>query len=404
MKFSFDINGVEKEVSYVKEETSSAITGVESLIDSNIYGAEMTDANAEFNAIDVDMSIIVNGFEASGNKDNAAAKPGFLKRTWDAIKALFKALGKYMSSALKWIKSKFKKNKAEKIVNETASIYEKCVNECNKVKKENPNDSDEELAKKMKARLDEMYGYGYGPEAEDRQANTIPAYLPVRFIISEIVRSVTKGEGGNIKIPVALPHVGIGQVESVKSIINGMDFNTNKIKDLIYYVCVTLNNGLYLVEFTDPNSESKRKILKKEDLNSDNFGELKNTLANMAAYTATDKKSYIVLQTVNVQVKDDATKAAVITAIKADGIYKEATALYDVLFDILDKVEKAQKELFNDAKIDEVVEALSKDATSSEDPTVVKSVLKDMQSLIKDFTYAISRESVKVTEDATRVG
>ena len=66
MKFSFDINGIGREVSYVKEETS-AITGVESLIDSNIYGAEMTDANAEFNAINVDMTIAINGFEASGN-------------------------------------------------------------------------------------------------------------------------------------------------------------------------------------------------------------------------------------------------------------------------------------------------------------------------------------------------
>lgn len=406
MKFSFDINGIGKEVSYVKEETS-AITGVESLIDSNIYGAEMTDANAEFNAIDVDMTIAINGFEASGNKDNAAAKPGFIKRTWEAIKALFRALGKYIMAAVNWIKKKFKKDKVEKQVKETSTIYSDVSKMCDEVRKENPNATEEEFAKKAKAKIDEKYGFGYGPEAVDIKHGNMYFATSIANIIKAKARlaNAHDASGDRVEIEVILPieddRVAAPLIEKYAKIYNeaarlskeNPEMTMANFKRNMLYICICIFNGLQLVKLTKNTDGNGVELIDK--LDGSNVDRIESEFESLTKSMRDGNP--IVLHKVKLSLipKDLNDKNTIEKAIMDLPQHKLSKEFYNHIYDLIGFTEDIARDI-NDKDTKEMDEIIAKAQASGEQVDVggFKEAIRSMQELAKAFIKSVSREEL----------
>ena len=413
MKFSFDINGIGKEVSYVKEETS-AITGVESLIDSNIYGAEMTDANAEFNAINVDMTIAINGFEASGSKDNAAAKPGFLKRTWEAIKALFRALGKYIMAAVNWVKKKFKKDKVEKQVKETSTIYSDVSKMCDEVRKENPNATEEEFAKKAKAKIDEKYGFGYGPEAVDIKHGKMYFATSIANIIKTKARlaNAHDASGDRVEVEVVLPieddRVAAPLIEKYAKVYQeasrlakeNPEMTLANLKRNMLYTCMCVFNGLQLVKLTKNTDGNGVELIDK--LDGSNVDKVESTFESL---TKTMKDGNpIVLHKVKLSLvpKDLNDKNTIEKAIMDLPQHKLSKEFYNHIYDLIGYCESIAREI-NDKDMEEMNDIIARAQASGEQVDVggLKEAIRSMQELAKAFIKSISREELYEATNAS---
>ena len=405
MKFSFDINGIGREVSYVKEETS-AITGVESLIDSNIYGAEMTDANAEFNAINVDMTIAINGFEASGNKDNAAAKPGFLKRTWEAIKALFRALGKYIMAAVNWVKKKFKKDKVEKQVKETSTIYSDVSKMCDEVRKENPNATEEEFAKKAKAKIDEKYGFGYGPEAVDIKHGNMYFATSIANIIKAKARLANAHDtSGKVEVEVVLPieddRVAAPLIEKCIKIYEeasrlskeNPEMTMANFKRNMLYICICIFNGLQLVKLTKNTDGSGVELIDK--LDGSNVDRIESEFENLTR--SMKDGNPIVLHKVKLSLipKDLNDKNTIEKAIMDLPQHKLSKEFYNHIYDLIGFTEDIARDI-SDKDTKEMDEIIAKAQASGEQVDVggFKEAIRSMQELAKAFIKSVSREEL----------
>lgn len=406
MKFSFDINGIGKEVSYVKEETS-AITGVESLIDSNIYGAEMTDANAEFNAINVDMTIAINGFEASGNKDNAAAKPGFLKRTWEAIKALFRALGKYIMAAVNWVKKKFKKDKVEKQVKETSTIYSDVSKMCDEVRKENPNAIEEEFAKKAKAKIDEKYGFGYGPEAVDVKHGKMYFATSIANIIKTKARlaNAHDASGDRVEVEVVLPieddRVAAPLIEKCIKIYEEASRMAKKdssitlenLKRNMLYICICIFNGLQLVKLTKNTDGNGVELIDK--LDGSNVDRIESEFESLTKSMRDGNP--IVLHKVKLSLipKDLNDKNTIEKAIMDLPQHKLSKEFYNHIYDLIGFTEDIARDI-NDKDTKEMDEIIAKAQASGEQVDVggFKEAIRSIQELAKAFIKSVSREEL----------
>lgn len=412
MKFSFDINGIGKEVSYVKEETS-AITGVESLIDSNIYGAEMTDANAEFNAIDVDMTIAINGFEASGNKDNAAAKPGFLKRTWEAIKALFRALGKYIMAAVNWIKKKFKKDKVEKQTKETSTIYSDVSKMCDEVRKENPNATEEEFAKKAKAKIDEKYGFGYGPEAVDIKHGNMYFATSIANIIKAKARLANAHDtSGKVEVEIVLPieddRVAAPLIEKYAKVYEeasrlskeNSDITMANLKRNMLYICICIFNGLQLVKLTKNTDGSGVELIDK--LDGSNVDRIESEFESLTK--SMKDGNPIVLHKVKLSLipKDLNDKNTIEKAIMDLPQHKLSKAFYNHIHDLIGFVEDIARDI-TDKDMEELNDIIAKAQASGEQVDVggFKEAIRSMQELAKSFIKSVSREELYEATNAS---
>lgn len=405
MKFSFDINGVGKEVSFIKEETS-AITGVESLIDSNIYGAEMTDANAEFNAINVDMTIMVNGFEASGNKDNAAAKPGFIKRTWEAIKALFRALGKYIMAAVNWVKKKFKKDKVEKQVKETSTIYSDVSKMCDEVRKENPNATEEEFTKNAKAKVDEKYGFGYGPEAVDIKHGNMYFATSIANIIKAKARLANAHDtSGKVEVEVVLPieddRVAAPLIEKCIKIYEEVsrlskenpEMTIANFKRNMLYICICIFNGLQLVKLTKNTDGNGVELIDKMD--GSNVDKVESTFESLTKSMRDGNP--IVLHRVKLSLvpKDLNDKSTIEKAIMDLPQHKLSKVFYNHIHDLIGFTEDIARDI-NDNDMKEFDDIIAKAQASGEQVDVggFKEAIRSMQELAKAFIKSVSREEM----------
>lgn len=406
MKFSFDINGIGKEVSYVKEETS-AITGVESLIDSNIYGAEMTDANAEFNAINVDMTIAINGFEASGNKDNAAAKPGFLKRTWEAIKALFRALGKYIMAAVNWVKKKFKKDKVDKQTKEASTIYEDVSKMCDEVRKENPNATEEEFAKKAKAKIDEKYGFGYGPEAVDIKHGNMYFATSIANIIKAKARlaNAHDASGDRVEIEVILPieddRVAAPLIEKYAKIYNeaarlskeNPEMTMANFKRNMLYICICIFNGLQLVKLTKNTDGNEVELIDK--LDGSNVDRIESEFESLTKSMRDGNPIVLHKVKLSLVAKDLNDKNTIEKAIMDLPQHKLSKEFYNHIYDLIGFTEYIARDI-NDKDTKEMDEIIAKAQASGEQVDVggFKEAIRSMQELAKAFIKSVSREEL----------
>lgn len=406
MKFSFDINGVGKEVSFIKEETS-AITGVESLIDSNIYGAEMTDANAEFNAINVDMTIAINGFEASGNKDNAAAKPGFLKRTWEAIKALFRALGKYIMAAVNWVKKKFKKDKVEKQVKETSTIYSDVSKMCDEVRKENPNATEEEFAKKAKAKIDEKYGFGYGPEAVDIKHGKMYFATSIANIIKTKARlaNAHDASGDRVEVEVVLPieddRVAAPLIEKYAKIYNeaarlskeNPEMTMANFKRNMLYICICIFNGLQLVKLTKNTDGNEVELIDK--LDGSNVDRIESEFESLTKSMRDGNPIVLHKVKLSLVAKDLNDKNTIEKAIMDLPQHKLSKEFYNHIYDLIGFTEDIARDI-NDKDTKEMDEIIAKAQASGEQVDVggFKEAIRSMQELAKAFIKSVSREEL----------
>lgn len=413
MKFSFDINGIGKEVSYVKEETA-AITGVESLIDSNIYGAEMTDANAEFNAINVDMTIAINGFEASGNKDNAAAKPGFLKRTWEAIKALFRALGKYIMAAVNWVKKKFKKDKVEKQVKETSTIYSDVSKMCDEVRKENPNATEEEFAKKAKAKIDEKYGFGYGPEAVDIKHGKMYFATSIANIIKTKARlaNAHDASGDRVEVEVVLPieddrvaaplieKYGKVYEEASRMAKKDSSITLENLKRNMLYTCICIFNGLQLVKLTKNTDGSGVELIDK--LDGSNVDRIESEFENLTR--SMKDGNPIVLHRVKLSLipKDLNDKNTIEKAMMDLPQHKLSKVFYTHIYNLVGYTEEIAREI-NDKDMEELNGVITRAQANGEQVDVggLKEAIRSMQELAKAFIKSISREELYEATNAS---
>lgn len=419
MKFSFDINGVGKEVSFIKEETS-AITGVESLIDSNIYGAEMTDANAEFNAIDVDMSIMVNGFEASGNKDNAAKKPGFFKRAWKAIKALFRALGKYIKAAYNWVKKKFKKDKVDKNIKEASTRYEDVANICKETRKENPNASEEEFAKKAKAKIDEKYGYGYGPEDVTIKEATPYMVDSIKNIVSCFAKPTEGGKmwiSTEIDVEVVLPIeddriAGPAIIKAEKVLRDrtadiGEYPTMEELNKVMNKALATLYNSIQLVKLS--NSKGPVEILEHKDFTSDSVdSHSKNFRKDTMNITRElSEVNPIVMHIVKIKIDSNSlTSAAEIEkAINKSDICRLNKKYYEVLYDAVALSEAFSKDMTEKDldRLDDVILTEKYSGTPEDMINAFKENIKRVQLWSKHFVQSISREVLDKNEATSKV-
>jgi hypothetical protein len=406
MKFSFDINGIGKEVSYVKEETS-AITGVESLIDSNIYGAEMTDANAEFNAINVDMTIAINGFEASGNKDNAAAKPGFLKRTWEAIKALFRALGKYIMAAVNWVKKKFKKDKVDKQTKEASTIYEDVSKMCDEVRKENPNATEEEFAKKAKAKVDEKYGFGYGPEAVDIKHGNMYFATSIANIIKAKARlpNAHDASGDRVEVEVVLPieddRVAAPLIEKYAKIYNeaarlskeNPEMTMANFKRNMLYICICIFNGLQLVKLTKNTDGNEVELIDK--LDGSNVDRIESEFESLTKSMRDGNPIVLHKVKLSLVAKDLNDKNTIEKAIMDLPQHKLSKEFYNHIYDLIGFTEDIARDI-NDKDTKEMDEIIAKAQASGEQVDVggFKEAIRSMQELAKAFIKSVSREEL----------
>ena len=403
MKFSFDINGIGKEVSYIKEE-ASAITGVESFIDSNIYGAEMMDAEGEFKAIDVDMTIAINGFEASGNKDNAAAKPGFVKRTWEAIKALFRALGKYIMAAVNWIKKKFKKDKVEKQVQEASTIYSDVSKICDELRKENPNASEEEFAKAAKAKIDEKYGFGYGPEAITPKFGHSYYALSIANIIKEKARLANAHDSSEnkIEIEVVLPiederiagplideAYKVAKVgEEVATKIDKEGVTLEGLEKVITTGLTTLINALSLVKMTQ--RDTNVKIVSDIKSGASEFKDLVAKFENINPINLYRVKLALVPKDLN-------DKSAILKEIQKMPQYELSRKFYMFIYEAIlvaeamgKNIEGKEKELMNEGFEKLINEGKATEADLNE----FRQVISYTQKAAKSFIKAVSMEKL----------
>ena len=406
MKFSFDINGIGKEVSYIKEETS-AIVGAESLIDSVTYGAEMIDADAEFKAIDVDMTIAINGFEASENKDNAVEKRGFIRRAWDAIKALFKALGNYIMAAVNWVKKKFKKDKVDKQVKETSTIYEDVSKMCDEVRKENPNATEEEFVKAAKTKIDEKYGFGYGPEAVTIKHGNMYFATSIANIIKAKARlaNANNASGDRVEIEVILPieddRVAAPLIEKCTKVHEEIYKICNKdseitlanIKMSMTYAFMSIFNGLQLVKLTKNTDGNGVNLIDKFDESSIDKveSEFESLVKSMKDVNP------IVLHKVKLSLvpKDLNNKNTIEKAIIDLPQYKLSREFYTHIYDLVGFTENIARK-FDDKNMEKINDIIAKLQASGEQVNVgsFKEAIKSMQELAKSFIKSISREEL----------
>jgi hypothetical protein len=123
MKFGIGLESLMGYDTHFDANNEPGITGVESLLEDNLFDVESGEYRASVESLSVDINVMlgqasVYGFGTEADEPKADdkkeaktddKKKAWYKRLWDAIVKMFKAIGGWFSSAWNWIKKKFGK-------------------------------------------------------------------------------------------------------------------------------------------------------------------------------------------------------------------------------------------------------------------------------------------------------
>lgn len=138
MKFGVGLESLMGYDTHFDANNEPGITGVESLLEDNLFDVESGEYKSAIESLDVDLDVMLSqgtmygfGTEADDPKKEEkqeegktdAKKEAWYKRLWAAIIRMFKAIGGWFTSAWEWIKKKFGKGGA----NDVAEVAKKTV-------------------------------------------------------------------------------------------------------------------------------------------------------------------------------------------------------------------------------------------------------------------------------------
>lgn len=137
MKFGIGLESLMGYDTHFDANDEPGITGVESLLEDNLFDVESGEYKSAIESLDIDINVLLSqgsmfvGTEADDpkpeeNKEDGktdAKKEAWYKRLWAAIIRMFKAIGGWFTSAWEWVKKKFGKGGA----NDVAEVAKKTV-------------------------------------------------------------------------------------------------------------------------------------------------------------------------------------------------------------------------------------------------------------------------------------
>ena len=137
MKFGIGLESLMGYDTHFDANNEPGITGVESLLEDNLFDVESGEYKSAIESLDIDINVLLSqgsmfvGTEADDpkpeeNKEDGktdAKKEAWYKRLWAAIIRMFKAIGGWFTSAWEWVKKKFGKGGA----NDVAEVAKKTV-------------------------------------------------------------------------------------------------------------------------------------------------------------------------------------------------------------------------------------------------------------------------------------
>lgn len=137
MKFGVGLESLMGYDTHFDANNEPGITGVESLLEDNLFDVESGEYKSAIESLDIDINVLLSqgsmfvGTEADDPKPEEkkedgktdAKKEAWYKRLWAAIIRMFKAIGGWFTSAWEWVKKKFGKGGA----NDVAEVAKKTV-------------------------------------------------------------------------------------------------------------------------------------------------------------------------------------------------------------------------------------------------------------------------------------
>lgn len=137
MKFGIGLESLMGYDTHFDANNEPGITGVESLLEDNLFDVESGEYKSAIESLDIDINVLLSqgsmfvGTEADDPKPEEkkedgktdAKKEAWYKRLWAAIIRMFKAIGGWFTSAWEWVKKKFGKGGA----NDVAEVAKKTV-------------------------------------------------------------------------------------------------------------------------------------------------------------------------------------------------------------------------------------------------------------------------------------
>lgn len=138
MKFGIGLESLMGYDTHFDANNEPGITGVEALLEDNLFDVESGEYKSAIESLDVDLDVMLSqgtmygfGTEADDPKKEEkqeegktdAKKEAWYKRLWAAIIRMFKAIGGWFTSAWEWVKKKFGKGGA----NDVAEVAKKTV-------------------------------------------------------------------------------------------------------------------------------------------------------------------------------------------------------------------------------------------------------------------------------------
>ena len=156
MKFAIGIESV----NYFEPQINEVISDEDSLVNDNITHLQFKDYNSAFESVNAEIEIMLKGYEVQGTEADDTQKKNIFVRLWEAIKKMFRTLGKWVGDAFKWVARKFGfggANNPNTINTNTAeAVSESFTNVVEELKKEDMSENKTEEVVVPEAKVEEI--------------------------------------------------------------------------------------------------------------------------------------------------------------------------------------------------------------------------------------------------------